>query len=239
MSARERLTELFYLLMRDVVPSGEVAKLVKQVEDRFQRAEPGKTVFTAKGMENYARELATRVVGVEPAPDVDTLLDQLGQPTSPCAHVTFRPRCVSCFNRRLLDAEEKIRTALKGEPILGGEGHVTRAEVKGEYGHMQTATLTVRSGDKEYQYAVSPTLDMHSVLGRRVALVVLYEEPKKDAQLNLAERIADDLLKDATDRRGWRQEWDGFDKDVKAEIRKKWTDIVSSVLIADYLGGKR
>ena len=47
---------------------------------------------------------------------------------------------------------------------------------------------------------------------------------------DLAARIADALLSDATDRRGWRQEWDGFDKDIKKEIREKWAGIVRDFL---------
>lgn len=33
------------------------------------------------------------------------------------------------------------------------------------------------------------------------------------------EEVADAILNDITDRRGWRQEWDGFDDDIKQEIR--------------------
>jgi len=38
------------------------------------------------------------------------------------------------------------------------------------------------------------------------------------------------LLDDVTDRRGWRQEWDGFDDDIQIEILETWLDIVEGVL---------
>ena len=30
------------------------------------------------------------------------------------------------------------------------------------------------------------------------------------------------ILQDLTNRRGWRQEWDGFDDDIKVEIIEEW-----------------
>lgn len=182
MKPYDRVTCLLYLLMRDSLPTGEVARLVKETEwvPPHKDCQCGKcvdppTVYTAKGLETYARELASRVMGSEAT--VDQLLDLLGSPSQPCSHVKFRPRCVSCFNRRLEDAEEKIRTALKGDPI--GFGHITHAEVNGERGAMTKATVTVKTGDKEYEFAVPPAFgvaNMHEVLGRRVALVVLTSE---------------------------------------------------------------
>lgn len=49
----------------------------------------------------------------------------------------------------------------------------------------------------------------------------------------LAQKIMRDLLKDITDRRGWRQQWDQFDEDVKVEIRKTHTDIIEKHLKAE------
>ena len=38
--------------------------------------------------------------------------------------------------------------------------------------------------------------------------------------------IVVNILEDITDRRGWRQEWDGFDDDVKREIVASWCAII-------------
>ena len=46
----------------------------------------------------------------------------------------------------------------------------------------------------------------------------------------VAERIRDAILGDVTDRRGWRQEWDGFDEDVREEILSRWTHLIQEQL---------
>lgn len=43
---------------------------------------------------------------------------------------------------------------------------------------------------------------------------------------DLARRIVEVLLDDATDRRGWRQEWERFDDDAQIEIRQEWLRLV-------------
>jgi hypothetical protein len=45
-----------------------------------------------------------------------------------------------------------------------------------------------------------------------------------------AERIRDAILDDVTDRRGWRQEWEGFDDDVQEEVKQSWLDTIESIL---------
>jgi hypothetical protein len=45
-----------------------------------------------------------------------------------------------------------------------------------------------------------------------------------------AEQIRDAILADVTDRRGWSQEWDQFDADVKEEIRATWLSKIQEVL---------
>jgi len=47
-----------------------------------------------------------------------------------------------------------------------------------------------------------------------------------------AEAITFDILRDVTDRRGWRQEWDGFDSDIQESIIQTWIDIVQKQLSA-------
>ena len=44
------------------------------------------------------------------------------------------------------------------------------------------------------------------------------------------DRVVHALLKDITNRRGWRQEWDGFDDDVQAEIVMSFREIVAAEL---------
>lgn len=46
----------------------------------------------------------------------------------------------------------------------------------------------------------------------------------------VAKKIAQAILADVTDRRGWRQEWDRFDSDIQCEIRETHTDIVRNIL---------
>ena len=49
---------------------------------------------------------------------------------------------------------------------------------------------------------------------------------------DLAKRIRDAILRDVTDRRGWRQEWDAFDEDVREDIRAAWLEIIEAELEA-------
>ena len=48
----------------------------------------------------------------------------------------------------------------------------------------------------------------------------------KDKTTKLAERIQKRLMADLTDRRGFRQEYDLVDKDVKAEWHETWNAII-------------
>ncbi len=41
-----------------------------------------------------------------------------------------------------------------------------------------------------------------------------------------AESIVNDIIKDLTDRRGLRQEWECIDQDIQQEIRDEWKKIV-------------
>ena len=41
-----------------------------------------------------------------------------------------------------------------------------------------------------------------------------------------AERIVDGIIRDLSDRRGLRHEWDMIDDDIRAEIRDVWIGIV-------------
>lgn len=51
-----------------------------------------------------------------------------------------------------------------------------------------------------------------------------------------AEKIRDAILSDVTCRRGWRQEWDGFDDDIRDEIRETWLAIIRNILVIEILG---
>lgn len=42
----------------------------------------------------------------------------------------------------------------------------------------------------------------------------------------VAVAVADAVISDITDRRGWKQEWDTFDQDVQAEIRSTLEKII-------------
>lgn len=48
--------------------------------------------------------------------------------------------------------------------------------------------------------------------------------------MSKSEKIRDAILKDITDRRGWRQEWDQFDGDVQNEIRSTWLNIIEKIV---------
>ena len=52
---KDNLTSIFYLLMRDYVPTGELAKLVTDLE-RI----PGPHEYTSKHLAAYAQELVER-----------------------------------------------------------------------------------------------------------------------------------------------------------------------------------
>ena len=83
------------------------------------------------------------------------------------------------------------------------------------------------------------SLDIPKVL----ALAALESTPAQPVRLEagtmnnprrkIAQKIMRDLLKDITDRRGWRQQWDQFDDDVKVEIRATHTAIIEKHLEAE------
>lgn len=80
---RERLTLFLYLLMRDVTPTGDVANIVKNF------IEPGvrdglEPIYTAKGLEIYARELATRILNPSLPSEV---VGEDGQPLVPTSEL--------------------------------------------------------------------------------------------------------------------------------------------------------
>jgi len=54
----KNLTIFLYMLMRDCIPIGEVARLVVEVEN-IGELEPE---FTAKGLADYAEELSERIL---------------------------------------------------------------------------------------------------------------------------------------------------------------------------------
>ena len=54
----------------------------------------------------------------------------------------------------------------------------------------------------------------------------------KDVTRLLAERIAKKVLENITDRRGWRQEWDGFDAEIKEEIETSLTEEIDQEIRA-------
>lgn len=49
----------------------------------------------------------------------------------------------------------------------------------------------------------------------------------------LAKKIVADILSDMTDRRGFRQEWDGVDEDIQTEIREVWEAIVDKAITTE------
>ena len=53
----------------------------------------------------------------------------------------------------------------------------------------------------------------------------------------LATKIVDGIIKDLTDRRGFRQEWDMCDKDIQKEIREAWIEIVDGEIVCGVPGG--
>lgn len=46
-------------------------------------------------------------------------------------------------------------------------------------------------------------------------------------------KIVSAILWDVTDRRGWRQEWDEFDRDIQKEIVQVWLGIVEEIMGED------
>ncbi len=44
-----------------------------------------------------------------------------------------------------------------------------------------------------------------------------------------ARKAVEAIVKDLSDRRGLRQEWDGIDEDIQQEIIRAWTKIVRDV----------
>jgi hypothetical protein len=46
----------------------------------------------------------------------------------------------------------------------------------------------------------------------------------------LATSIVFAILSDVTGRRGWRQEWDGFDTDIQKEILATWERLIEKEL---------
>jgi hypothetical protein len=42
----------------------------------------------------------------------------------------------------------------------------------------------------------------------------------------IAEKIADLIIKDLSDRRGLGNEWEQIDEDIQKEIHKTWADII-------------
>jgi hypothetical protein len=53
-------------------------------------------------------------------------------------------------------------------------------------------------------------------------------EPHGDG---VASRIVSAILRDVTDRRGWRHQWDQFDDELKAAIVARWIEIVREELL--------
>ena len=50
------------------------------------------------------------------------------------------------------------------------------------------------------------------------------------SQISPVDRVVAAILGDVTDRRGWRQEWDGFDTDTQDEIVAEWREIIANEL---------
>ena len=51
--------------------------------------------------------------------------------------------------------------------------------------------------------------------------------------LQAARDCASEVLSDITDRSGWRQAWDDFDRDIKIEIRKAHAQIIARAIMAE------
>lgn len=48
-----------------------------------------------------------------------------------------------------------------------------------------------------------------------------------------AKEIVDAILKDLTDRRGLRQEWEAIDRNIQCEIRMAWIDVTAKRLAGE------
>ena len=64
----DNLKTFLYLLMRDKLPTGDVAELVQQIES----TEIGQKVYTAKPLADYAEQLANRIFSapIKPLNDI-------------------------------------------------------------------------------------------------------------------------------------------------------------------------
>ena len=51
-----------------------------------------------------------------------------------------------------------------------------------------------------------------------------YQYTLEDKEVSLPEKIVFDIVKDFTDRRGLRQEWDNIDDDIQCEIMNTWIE---------------
>jgi len=76
---KDNLTSVFYLLMRDYVPTGTIAKLVQDLEKH-----PGPHEFTSKYLAAYAGELVERIAKVpqspssnKPSPSLESLRKEI------------------------------------------------------------------------------------------------------------------------------------------------------------------
>ena len=54
----ENLVTFLYMLMRDSLPTGEIERILEEVE----KTKNQEVIFTAKGLETYARELSERIL---------------------------------------------------------------------------------------------------------------------------------------------------------------------------------
>lgn len=59
-----------------------------------------------------------------------------------------------------------------------------------------------------------------------------YDFILEDAPVTVAEHIAYFILRDVTDRRGWRQEFDQFDDDIREGILQTWKKGIDIILQA-------
>lgn len=59
--AISRLTALLYILMRDDLPVGRVAEIVKDHAGKIDDQNPGE--FSNRYLEHYARELVQKLIG--------------------------------------------------------------------------------------------------------------------------------------------------------------------------------
>jgi hypothetical protein len=77
------------------------------------------------------------------------------------------------------------------------------------------------------------------LLGQPTALSLAFREISERAwnaaldsrdNITAAKAIVRRILADVTDRRGWRQEWDQFDSEIKDEIQETWKAEILKVL---------